>query len=403
MRIAYCDCFSGISGDMFLGALLDAGAEAVDVFEIVKNVTGHNQFDYSISREKRGSIWGTRIHIINRAQKSFRSFASIHSQLANSSIPDRVKEKSLGVFKRLASAEAKIHNIEIEDVHFHELGAIDTIVDVVGVVSALYVMKIERLYCSALPMGKGIILCHHGEIPNPPPAVTEILRGVPVHGVDKSRELVTPTGAALVAELCESFGVFPSMVIKRVGYGVGTDNDENPPNLLRLIVGVSTDNYVKNSLFVMETNIDDMNPQVFSHLYDALFEQGALDVWVTPCLMKKNRPGWILSVLCTLEFKDRLLGKIFEETTTGGVRYYMVDRVALERLMLNVETPWGDIKVKVFKTPRGKRISPEYDDCIRAARREGVSFRDVYDYVCGRAKEALSLSTDRVEETDEGW
>ncbi len=391
MKIAYCDCFSGVSGDMLLGALLDVGVDADGVFEIVKSVTGYNQFSYSLSREKRGSIWGTRVYIVDKAQRGYKNFASIRDQLTNSSIPNPVKEKSLKVFRRLAEAEARIHNVRVEDVHFHELGAIDTIVDIVGVVAAFYILKIEKIHCSSLPMGMGTILCHHGEMPNPPPAVLEILRGVPVYGVDKPRELVTPTGAALVAELCESFGVFPPMVIKKIGYGVGASSDENPPNLLRLVIGKSADGYIRDNLLVMETNIDDMSPEVFSHLYDALFASGALDVWVVPCFMKKNRPGWILSVLCAPECKNELLSRLFSETTTGGVRYYTVDRVALERFLLNIDTPWGHVNVKVFKTPNNERFSPEYEDCIKIAKKEGISFREIYDYAYNRAKEKLLL------------
>ncbi len=380
---------------MFLGAVVDAGADLSAIIKTIGEVIDKDEFNLSAVREHRGGIWGTRVTVSFKESRKFRYFATIRKKLEEASVSEHIKEKSLRVLNRLAAAEAKIHNVGIDEIHFHELGAVDTIVDVVGVITGLELLGITELVCSPLPMGRGTIICQHGILPNPPPAVIEILRGVPIYGVEKKRELVTPTGAALVAELSSGFGSFPSFCITKIGYGVGTVEDKNPPNLLRLVIGDKLEDSEDTNLIVMETNVDDMNPEVFSHLYDVILSAGALDVWATPCFMKKNRPAWVISLLCDWNSKSAVEEKIFEETTTAGIRYYTVSRATLERFFTFVETPWGRVRIKVFRLPKGKmKIAPEYSDCLNIANENKVSFREVYDSAYANA--LRSIQTEEV-------
>ena len=379
MLIAYCDCFSGVSGDMFLGALIDVGVERRELVDMVQSVLPGDEFRLRVRREKRGALCGSRVMVESFSERR-RNYKDIREAIDRAELPDWVKSKAARVFLKLAEAEAKIHGIPVEDVHFHELGAVDTIVDVIGVVAGLYLLGVKRLYASLLPMGRGFIECEHGVIPNPSPATLEILRGIPVEGRDTNAELVTPTGAALIATLCSSYGSLPSMVVNRVGYGVGAREEHHPPNLFRLIVGEALrESAVEEDLLLVETTVDDMTPQIFSHLFDDLLSQGALDLWVSPVVMKKNRPGWVISILVQPGLRDVVMGLLFSETTTSGVRYYNVKRVSLPRSHSTVKTPWGEIRIKRFCLPDGStRVYPEYEDCLKAARENEVPFEKVY-------------------------
>lgn len=383
-RIAYFDCFSGVSGDMLLGALVDAGAEASELFNRVQRVTGKGVFSWTVKRECRGSIWGTRVYI-ESGSEGFHSYRHIREHIESSDLGDVHKGKILEVFARLAAAEAKIHNISIENVHFHEIGSVDTVVDIVGVVIGLSMLGLNCVYSSPLPMGRGFIKCAHGVLPNPAPATLEILRGIPVCGVSKDRELVTPTGASLLAIVCQAFGHLPPVTIETIGYGVGNDRDEHPPNVLRLILGIPNGAYIDENLLIGETNIDDMSPEVFSHLYGMLFSAGAHDVWVVPCYMKKNRPGWLLSILCSSTISEKIQSVVFRETTSSGMRWNEVKRVSLKREFSSVNTPYGPVKVKIFEVYPGiQKAYPEYDDCVTVSKRTGVSVREVYECAMSR-------------------
>lgn len=376
----YVDCFSGVSGDMLLGSIVDAGISPDELFGRVAEVTGPDVFNWRIARENRGHLWGTRV-VIEARSKAFKSYGHIREFIEKSSLEDRHKRAVLAVFEKLARAEAKIHNLEVDDVHFHELGAVDTMVDVVGTVLGLDLLGITSLYASPLPMGRGFIRCCHGLLPNPAPATLEILKGVPLYGTTKDRELVTPTGASLLAVLCKGFCEIPPMRIDRIGYGVGAHKDDHPPNVLRLLVGFEVSDWLCEHLVLGETNIDDMNPEFFSHLYERLFSEGVQDVWVVPSYMKKNRPGWILSVLCSESMVDRVQAVVFRETTSSGMRWHHVKRFSLKRDFSTLKTPYGSLRIKVFEVAPGlKKAYPEYGDCVDLASRHGISVREVYEY-----------------------
>ncbi|SFN01919.1 hypothetical protein SAMN05660836_02348 [Thermodesulforhabdus norvegica] len=374
---------------MLLGAVVDAGVEASELFARVEEVTGPEVFDWRVTREKRGYLWGTRV-IVEARSRAFRSYGHIREFVEKSLLEEKHKRVVLAVFEKLAAAEAKIHNLNIEDVHFHELGSVDTVVDVIGTVLGMDLLGITSLYASPLPMGRGFISSHHGLLPGPAPATLEVLKGVPVYGTVKERELVTPTGASLLAVLCRGFGEIPPMRIDRIGYGVGTHEDDHPPNLLRLLVGIETAERLCETLVVGETNIDDMNPEFFSHLYEQLFTEGAQDVWIVPSYMKKNRPGWVLSVLCSEALLERIQSVIFRETTSSGMRWQSVRRFSLKRDSSVLETPYGSLRIKVFEVMPGlKKAYPEYADCVDLASRAGVSVREIYEYAMSQVQGVL--------------
>ncbi|MEJ5348935.1 MAG: nickel pincer cofactor biosynthesis protein LarC [Desulfosoma sp.] len=381
MRLAYFDAFSGASGDMILGALIDAGLAEKALTEALAalNLPG---WHLETRKESRGAITGTRVLIHEEDSPPLRHFRDIRQLVSASSLPGTVKDKALYVFERLARAEARVHGVALEDVHFHEIGAVDTVVDVVGAVVGLDLLGIERLYASPLPLGRGRVLSSHGVLPVPAPATVALLEGVPVRDGGVERELVTPTGAAILSSLCQDFGPLPEMVLKTVGYGVGAHEAENPPNVLRLMVGESHSALVSRRLMIMETQIDDMNPEFYEHLMAACFAEGALDVVFVPVFMKKNRPATLVRILMEPPLKDRIAARVFSESSTLGVRFHEVDRVELPRAFMHVDTPWGELKVKTATLPDGTlRCQPEYEDCKEAARRSGLPLPHIYEEV----------------------
>lgn len=390
MKIAYFDCFSGISGDMILGALIDLGLDP-------KTLTSHLSsldlagYQIEVSKEQRGPITGTRVNIkVNEEEQPHRSYVQIRKIITASKLPDQVKKTSLAAVERLAQVEGNLHQDPPEHVHFHEVGAVDSIVDMVGAYIGLHVLDVSQVMASPLPLGRGFVQCRHGMLPLPAPATLALLKGVPVYDSGQQRELVTPTGAAILTTVCSEYGGFPTMNVEKVGYGVGQHPESHPPNLLRIVLGQTSSAVVKERLLLLETSIDDMNPELYGHLMEQLLAGGALDVNVLPAQMKKNRPGQLLRVLVSEGLRESILQILFSETTSLGVRIQEVERHSLPRHTIRVQTPFGHLPVKVATNPKGEpTLAPEYDACQRAARRHKVPLRRVYEEAMFRARERL--------------
>jgi uncharacterized protein (TIGR00299 family) protein len=389
MRIAYFECFSGISGDMTLGALLDAGAELSEVTAAIDKLDIPG-IGLQTHRATRNSIAATAVDVLIAGEPIAEDRAHIHHGHSSRELPEIVeiieksdlqsedKRRSVEVFRRLAAAEARVHGIPVERVHLHEVGALDAIVDVVGSVVALSSLGIERVYSSKLRFGTGFATCSHGKIPIPVPAVVELCKDVPSEQTEVEAELVTPTGAALITTLADGFGSVPAFVQERSGYGCGKRELDEFPNLLRVRIGECSERLQNDQCLMVEANIDDMNPEIFGYLFDILLERGAKDVFVTPVLMKKGRPGQLLSVLVDSTRLDDVAGAILRETTTLGVRHYPVDRKKIHRRSETVSTKFGAIKVKVSEFDGRRRSAPEYDDCARVAKENNVPILSVF-------------------------
>ena len=384
----YLDCFSGISGDMLLGALLDSGLDEASLRGVLAGLD-LDPFDLNISRQNSQAISAVSIKISSKTEQRFRNLADITELLEKSSLNRSVIEKSLAVFTRLARAEAKVHDRAIEHIHFHEVGALDTIIDVVGSVAGLHLLGLKTLTCSPLPLGRGFVRCAHGNLPLPAPAVCELLKGIAVVGIEADRELVTPTGAALVAELVDDFGPLPPMTITRTGYGAGDNpSTEARPNLLRLICGRAEAASEAQQVEVIETHLDDWNPEGFEYLCTRLFDGGALDVSLTSIQMKKGRPGFRLTVIGRPHQSQPLKEMILSETSAIGLRFRSERRLTLPRQMISVETTWGPIQAKQVETPAGTRVYPEYEACREVAEHQHVPLEMVYREVLKKSGES---------------
>lgn len=384
MRTLYFDCFAGASGDMILGALVSAGVDPESLREqlALLNVEG---FAVEFARVERSGLSCVHARVTIKPEHVHRHLGDVLKIIYDSRLNERVKTLAAKIFSRLAEAEAKVHDQPIEKIHFHEVGALDAIVDVVGAAIGFELLKIDRFVCSPLHVGSGTVDMAHGRFPVPPPAVTELLKAAPVYSTDIQGELVTPTGAAIIASVCEDFGPLPPMKLEQTGYGAGTRTYEKFPNALRVFIGteeasasLETPNSKIETLWMLETNIDDQAPQVFGHVMDRALALGALDCYFTPIQMKKNRPGILLSVLCRASEKEALTQLLFEETTTLGIRSYPVERRALDREVVKVETQFGSIDVKVARM-NGHVVNemPEFDQVQAAALRSQVPFRTV--------------------------
>lgn len=389
MKVAYFDClFSGVSGDMTLAALL--ACDGSDEAEFRRGLAALNVPGYElvIERVKREGITATDVDVrlLERDQGHGRHLVDIAAILKASSLSPRVQEQALAVFTRLADAEAKIHGTTRDEIHFHEVGAVDAIVDIVGACLLLEMLGIERVYTSPIPCGYGTVTCQHGVMPIPAPATLELLRGFPVRSVDIEGELVTPTGAALVTTLADpaQAGPMPDMTVITVGYGAGKKQfAPDRPNLLRVIIGEMQNTLASDetpqTVTVLETNLDDQSPETFDLLMERCFGAGALDVFFTPVHMKKNRPATLVTVLCAPDNADRMADILFRETGTFGIRLREQRRVTLERDWHEVETTYGRVRVKAGRR-HGEVLSsaPEYEDCKRAALAHGVPLQTVY-------------------------
>jgi hypothetical protein len=328
-------------------------------------------------------ITGTRVKIeVDDHHQPHRHFTEIRELILESPIPEKARDISLNIFGRLAEAEGKVHGVPASQVHFHEVGAVDSIIDIVGISLALHYLKVERVACSPVPTGWGHIHCRHGLLPVPAPATAELLKGVPLRSLNVEGELTTPTGAAVAAALTSEFGPLPEMKVEAVGYGFGS-KDFGIPNFLRVFLGSREDDRPagdNDSVIVLEANIDDMNPQFCGHVTERLFSAGALDVFTTPVYMKKGRPGFQLSVLCQPRDRDHLLRIVFEETSTLGVRFREDQRAVLNRRAEEVDTPYGRVRIKTALDVAGRPLksAPEYEDCRRIAQEKGVPLREIY-------------------------
>ncbi|MBI5288928.1 MAG: nickel pincer cofactor biosynthesis protein LarC [Chloroflexi bacterium] len=388
MRVAYLDCFSGISGDMLLGALIDAGVDADALSGELRKLSVEG---WSLRAEsvKRGRIAATLAHVdLAEAPQPHRKLPDVLSIIDGSSLAAEDRARATEVFRRLAEAEARVHGVTPEQIDFHEVGALDAIVDVCGAVVGLRMLGIERLYCSALPAGAGTVRSAHGELPVPAPATLEIMAmanaPMSASGGDRPMEMVTPTGAAIVTTLAAFER--PAMHVERVAYGAGGRDPEGWPNALRLWVGEAAE--ARPSMLLIETNIDDMNPEIYGYVQEKLFAAGAADAWFQPVQMKKNRPGVMVSVLCAAEHEDAIAAVLLRETSTLGVRVSAVSRHEAQREVLEFESSLGPAAVKVKRLPgEAPRVAPEYEACRRLAEARGMALAEVYRVV---EREALA-------------
>jgi hypothetical protein len=384
MRKAYLDGSSGMSGDMFLAALLDAGLDARRLLmELKKMPLGF--YEFKRSRAVRGGLVGGRVEIRVPGEQPERKLSDIEGILERAALPESVKEKSLKVFRALAEAEGKLHNLPPTEVHFHEVGAVDAIIDIVGACLGLELLEISELVCSPLNVGSGRIQAAHGSLPVPAPATAELLKNIPIYSSGVEDELVTPTGAAIVSILAASFGPMPPLKVERIGYGAGEKEFPGHPNVARLFVGESVEAVQAQPgaagdeiVSVIEANLDDMSPQLYGYFLERALAAGALDVTCSAVQMKKNRPGLTVSILCRPEQSEALAELLFDQTTTIGVRIHEARRKVLEREEVSIETPYGPVKVKVAKRD-GKvvNIAPEYEDCQRIASEKSVPLKEV--------------------------
>jgi len=409
MRIAYLDCFAGISGDMLLGALIDAGVDP----QILHEATASLNLGATLKIEKvdRCGISATKVHVLDGKDLAEKAPSSDHVSPAKnhdsatshhhehvdpphhhgrhlsaikkiihaSSLSVEVKEKSILTFEVLGVSEAKIHNLPVEKIHFHEVGAIDAIVDIVASTAGLHALQINQWFSSPLNVGGGSIHCAHGRFPVPAPATADLLRNIPTYSQAIEEELVTPTGAALIRTLAPTFGPQPPMRIQQIGYGAGTRNPPKFPNVLRLNIGESSEaDESKDVITILETAIDDLNPQVIAHVAEQALVQGALDVLCTPVQMKKNRPGTLITILCPQDKSIPLQQLIFRETTTLGIRIRQEQRITLPRTFTTITTPYGAIRIKTASL-ENKEVSatPEFEDCRAAAATHNVPVKQV--------------------------
>jgi uncharacterized protein (TIGR00299 family) protein len=384
MKIAYFDCFSGASGDMILGALMDAGLPLEKLkAELAKLKLSH--YDLKVEKVAKKSIAGSQAIVIveeDHHHHHHRHLSDIRTILENSDLDNSIKEKSIGIFTRLAEAEAKVHQTTVDQIHFHEVGAMDAIIDVVGSVAGIAALGIEKIVCSALHVGAGTVECAHGTLPVPAPATVELIQGKPVYSTGVEGELLTPTGAAILTTLAAEFGPMPAMTLETTGYGAG-NADISIPNLLRIAIGEATEEIKgleSERVAVMETSIDDMNPQIYDYLIEKMLHMGVMDVFLVPLHMKKTRPGMLLTVLCKIKMMDQITDFLLAETTTIGVRWRIDHRMKARREIRTEKTTHGDIGFKIAKIgDRTVNVSPEYEDCKRVAMKKNVPLKNVMD------------------------
>lgn len=371
MRICYLDAFSGISGDMLVGALADAGADSSAITDGLRSL--HSGASVSFEKVKRCSIAASKFHVHVDEPQKHRHLSGILKMIEAASLPDRVKQNASAVFQRLGEAEAAVHQMPIEKVHFHEVGAVDSIADIVGACLGFELLGAEAIYSSPLNLGSGTVKADHGVMPVPAPATAALVAGKPVYSRGPAVELTTPTGAAVAVTLARDFGVMPPMKIAAVGYGAGNHDFAEQANVLRIFVGEESGAVEATTVSVIEANIDDSSPQVLGYAVERLLEAGALDATLEPLEMKKGRPGTLLRVIATPEQRSALAEIIFHETSTLGVRTYTAERLVQARRWVEVETPHGKVRMKVSE----RSFAPEYEDCRALALITGVALKDI--------------------------
>lgn len=382
MKYAYFDCFSGISGDMTLGALLDAG---VSVEQLRTALEGLNISGWELTTEKvwKNGMAATRAIVRAQDTTTHRSLSTVLVIIEKSNLSLAVKDRAAAIFRKLGEAEAAVHDVPLEKIHFHEVGAVDAIVDIVGACIGFDALGIESFACSALNVGGGTAKMAHGVLPVPAPATARLLLGKPTYSNGIQEELVTPTGAAIVATLCSSFGPQPPITVTTIGYGAGAADLESQPNVLRLMVGEAAEKRAaaeSETIRVLEANLDDMNPQIYGYFLEKALAAGALDVFATSVQMKKNRPGMLVTVLCKLEDEAKFHEMLFAETTTLGVRTYTAERRVLARQWETVHTSFGEVRIKVARlNGHIRQASPEFEDCRKLAEARNVPLHRVMD------------------------
>ena len=405
MRLLYFDCISGISGNMTLGALIQAGADPDVIREHVAALP-LEPFEFLVEEVETHGIHALQVTVRVETTAIVRTYANIKAMLEEAPLPQGAKAIAQRIFRRLAEAEAAVHHRDVEQVVFHEVGAVDSIVDITGVAVALDALRIDRLFASAVPTGLGMTRTQHGMLPIPAPAVVELLRGAPLYSRGTPMELVTPTGAAILAATVEGYGDLPTMRVESVGYGAGMLRSEFP-NVMRVLVGQGdpearsgavsdgpADVDTLTTEIMLETNVDDLNPELYPYVLERLFEAGAQDAWLTPIIMKKGRAAVTISVLCNPVRADTLRQVLFRESGTLGVRTSPVDKQALEREWIDVETRGGTVRVKVaFLDGHAITVSPEYEDCVAVARDAGIPAREVYEEAARLGREALKRAS----------
>ncbi len=382
MRTLHFDCFSGISGDMTLAALIDAGVDP----EAIRDVFA--SFDLPITLDiepvKRNGIAATYVNIVAPDQEDYRFLPDVEAILSKGRMSSRQRDLAVAIFRKLAEAEAAVHAMPIEKVHFHEVGALDSIADIAGAAVAIDLLQVERITCRSVPPGSGTVRCAHGLMPVPAPATARLLQGMPLAKAPVESELVTPTGAAILATVVNEFTDQPEMTVERIGHGAGKKDFWEQPNLLRVFVGTSTPAPATNesdTVTVLETNLDDIAPEVIGYCFERLFAAGALDVYTVPIQMKKNRPGVLISVIALDEDCRAIESILFQETGTFGIRRHTARRAKLQRELITIATRWGDVKAKKGWREGLTIVTPEYEDCARVAREHGVALREVFDAV----------------------
>jgi pyridinium-3,5-bisthiocarboxylic acid mononucleotide nickel chelatase len=376
-RIAYLDCVGGLAGDMLVAALVDAGGDE----ELLRSLPGRLGLEgvaVELERVERQGVGALHVSFTAQGDAGHRDWRTIRKLLEGADLPDPARTRSTAVFARLAAAEAHVHGVPVDDVHFHELGAVDTLMDVCGAVLLLDGLDVEEVVCSPLPVAGGVVEAAHGTLPLPAPAVVELLRGAPLYGVPGGRELVTPTGAAVVAELASRFGELPPLTLERVGTGAGSRDSEDRPNVVRVFLGEAA-GMATHEVVLLETNLDDLSPELVPDAVAACFAAGALDVWTSPAQMKKGRPGFVLSVLARPLDEQAVARAVLEQTTALGLRVSRLARYELEREERVVQIEGGSVRVKIgLLDGRVVNVAPEHDDCAELAFRTGRPVKSVW-------------------------
>jgi uncharacterized protein (TIGR00299 family) protein len=372
MKICYLDAFSGISGDMTVGALIDAGADSGALVHILESLDTGAKFQ--VEKVSRRGVAASKFNVIAGEAKGHRHLKDILDLIAKSTAPEPVKQNAGAVFQRLGEAEAKVHGIPLTKVHFHEVGAVDSICDIVGACAGFHLLGLDAIYSSALNVGSGTVNTEHGVLPVPAPATAELLTGKPIYARGPAVELTTPTGAAIAATLAKDFGPLPPMRISTTGYGAGDKDFPENANVLRVLVGETSDARESTTVSVLEANIDDSSPQVLGYAMERLLEAGALDVTLEYALMKKNRPGTLVRVIAKPEDREALAQMMFAETSTLGLRIYSAERRVQARRVSEVETPYGAVRIKISADGS---FAPEYDDCRKLALASGIPLKQV--------------------------
>jgi uncharacterized protein (TIGR00299 family) protein len=392
VTIIYFDCFAGAAGDMIIGALVDAGAPLDTVMESL-DALGLEGWTLDVSTSSDSGLRAGRVNVGETAGSPPRSYSHIVSLLEGAALPGGVKRRALETFRRLGEAEANVHDQPLEDVHFHEVGSTDAIIDVVAASAALEFFAPEQVVVSPIPTGRGFVESAHGTLPLPAPAVVELLKDAVL--LERGHwETITPTGAAILATAATSYGEMPPLRVRSTGYGAGTRQHEIP-NVLRVIVGdaVASEDSAREGDLVLETNIDDLSPELLPHVIDSLLAAGAHDAWITPVVMKKGRPGFVLSALTPAIHKFHLLEILYRETTTLGVRFYPVERAVLDRKWIDVDVDGHTVRVKLgIKSGDVVTVSPEHDDALRVAKATGIPLKDVYASAIREAQEETELA-----------